>query len=392
MDSSRDLSDWTRKGPLPELPGRGGSRSGGPDFGGDRERRTPRDPAAESRAPREMNWERRGPLAPLPPQEGGPGPRDGSRSRAGADGLGERGGSHRGSRQGSASWGEGRQDPARPRREQQPERASTAAEKDFQWRSNMRPDAAKEDPDTLLSPTTVTAPPPAPAGRPRLNLQKRTVSEAPDVAATPSSDAKASPFGAARPIDTAAREQEIEQKRQVAIREKKEADEKAKEEKRLAKLAAAEAEKEEAAAREAAAEEKAAKAAEVAAAELVKNGEVTETNEKQETAPAEQKEEARSREPRETKEAPPIKTKANESVNWRSGSGDQRAPRASPGGGRGGRGAPRGPRNDGRGARQNGVSAPQSPVQGTDEGDSTPVDDDGWTKVKKGRQGRPLAS
>ncbi|KAG9920234.1 hypothetical protein KCV05_g10168, partial [Aureobasidium melanogenum] len=53
---------------------------------------------------------------------------------------------------------------------------------------------------------------------------------------------KASPFGAARPIDTSAREQEIEEKRQLAIREKKEADEKAREEKR-AKEAASKAEK-----------------------------------------------------------------------------------------------------------------------------------------------------
>jgi translation initiation factor 4B len=63
------------------------------------------------------------------------------------------------------------------------------------------------------------------------------------------SDAKASPFGAARPIDTAAKEREIEEKRINALREKKEAEEKAKEEKREAAKAAkaAEAEKQEAA-------------------------------------------------------------------------------------------------------------------------------------------------
>jgi translation initiation factor 4B len=52
-------------------------------------------------------------------------------------------------------------------------------------------------------------------------------------------DSKASPFGAARPVDTAAKEKAVEEKRQLAIRQKKEADEKAKtdkaEEKRLAK-------------------------------------------------------------------------------------------------------------------------------------------------------------
>jgi len=63
-----------------------------------------------------------------------------------------------------------------------------------------------------------------------------------------SSDAKASPFGAARPIDTAAKEKEIEEKKEAAAKEKKEAEEKAKEEKREAAKAkaaeeAAEAEK-----------------------------------------------------------------------------------------------------------------------------------------------------
>lgn len=47
--------------------------------------------------------------------------------------------------------------------------------------------------------------------------------------ATSASDAKASPFGAARPIDTAAKEREIEEKRELAVRQKKEADDKVKE-------------------------------------------------------------------------------------------------------------------------------------------------------------------
>ncbi|EFY95601.1 RNA recognition motif domain protein [Metarhizium robertsii ARSEF 23] len=387
-ESSRDLSDWTRKGPLPDLPGRGGRA--GSDFGGDRERRPPRDPAAEPRAPREMNWERRGPLSPLTPQEGGPGPREGSRSRPAPEGMGERGESHRGSRQGSASWGEGRQDGSRPPRREQPERAPTAAEKDFQWRSSMRPDAAKapEETETAVSPSA-----PAPAaqgGRPRLNLQKRTVTETTEAAPTGSSgDSKASPFGAARPINTAAREQEIEEKRQIAIREKREADEKAKEERRLAKQAAAEKEEADAAAAAAAA---AAAQAEEAKEPEVKSAE-DEAGEKENGASTEEKGAPRSREPREPKE--PIKSRATESGNWRSASNDQRVPRGPPGGGRGRGGAARGHRNEGRGGpRANGARDQQaSAAQGAGEGETTPVDEDGWTTVpnKKGRQGRPLA-
>jgi translation initiation factor 4B len=72
----------------------------------------------------------------------------------------------------------------------------------------------------------------APASRPKLNLQKRTVSQAEPSPALPTgvSDAKASPFGAARPIDTSAREKEIEEK----LRQRKEQEDKAREEKRAA--------------------------------------------------------------------------------------------------------------------------------------------------------------
>lgn len=62
-----------------------------------------------------------------------------------------------------------------------------------------------------------------------MNLQKRTVSE--NVQSPPPSatgDSKASPFGAARPIDTAAREQEVVAKRERA---RKDAEEKSKAEK-----------------------------------------------------------------------------------------------------------------------------------------------------------------
>jgi translation initiation factor 4B len=101
----------------------------------------------------------------------------------------------------------------------------------------------RADPAPVASPEASTPSSPqvaqAPKERPRLNLTKRTVSDqksgdAP--AAAPQS--KASPFGAARPTDTANRDREIAEKRELAIREKREAEEKAKEEK-AAKDAAA---------------------------------------------------------------------------------------------------------------------------------------------------------
>jgi translation initiation factor 4B len=58
------------------------------------------------------------------------------------------------------------------------------------------------------------------------------VSEAEPAPVTSASDSKSNPFGAARPIDTAAREKEIEEKRQLALRQKKDADDKAREERK----------------------------------------------------------------------------------------------------------------------------------------------------------------
>lgn len=111
----------------------------------------------------------------------------------------------------------------------------------------MRPDPPAKSPALSPEASTPSSPiaTPAPAVRPKLNLAKRTVSEAEPATASGSSDSKASPFGAARPIDTAAREKEIEEKRQIAIRQKKEQDEKAREEKR-AKEATAKTEKDKA--------------------------------------------------------------------------------------------------------------------------------------------------
>ncbi|KAI1611040.1 translation initiation factor eIF-4B [Exophiala viscosa] len=246
-DSSRDFSDWSRKGPLPDLPNqrRVSERPSG-GFGGGRNFDNMSDAGSE-RGPRRgafeqgdgksrdfSNWERRGPLSPVSPaptslREGG---RQGSREG--------------GFRRNSPAWGEGTsQDGSRPPRREfterpPPERQPTAPELDNQWRSKMRPDAPAKESTPEASEPSSPGPAAAPTTRPRLNLQKRTVSEAvPVESPAPGSDSKASPFGAARPVNTAAKEKEVEEKRQLAIRQKKESDEKAKadkaEEKRLAR-------------------------------------------------------------------------------------------------------------------------------------------------------------
>lgn len=110
----------------------------------------------------------------------------------------------------------------------------------------MRPDppnvpAVAPNRSPALSSREISAPPSpasasqAPHVRPKLNLAKRTLTES-EPAAVPStsSDSKASPFGAAKPVDTASKEKEVEEKRQLALRERREADEKAREEKRVA--------------------------------------------------------------------------------------------------------------------------------------------------------------
>jgi translation initiation factor 4B len=251
---ARDISDWSRKGPLPDLPGqrrgpeRGYSSRGfdaASDAGSERGER--RRPAFESDGkPRDFgNWERKGPLSPSAEA-----PREGARRFDGPrEPRGEREGGFR-ERQ-SPAWGEGRPEGERgpPRREFQPsegrpqyERQPTAADQDNQWRSKMRSDVAS--PTGTPDASTPSSPAPQPAGlasRPKLNLAKRTVSEAqPAQPATPSD--KPNPFGAARPIDTAAREKEIEEKQKQAAQQKKEADDKAREEKKAKEAAAKEAE------------------------------------------------------------------------------------------------------------------------------------------------------
>lgn len=331
----------------------------------------------------------------------------------------ERGGSRTGSRMGErtnsyanrgaspAAWGpgEGRETsrPA-PNREPRVDRAPTAAEQDNQWRTKMRPDApvgkspvpSRSGSEAPASPSLAAA---APVGRPKLNLQKRTVADAPGVASPSLTDSKASPFGAARPIDTATREREIEEKHQRELQEKKEAEEKAKEERRLAKEAAVK----DAADKEAAAKEAADKAATEkssddtttdtngAAESKAESATTVETATPEATNGTEQKLAIRTREPR---EAPP--TRAAESGNWRS-SGTRGAP-SGPRGGRGGRGG--GTSRGGRDFEERQPSRrgnmdqrrPSEQRRGSGQEAPTPttpvVDADGFQEVKLGKKGR----
>lgn len=255
---TREFNDWTRKGPLPDLPNQR-RVSDRPPFGAGRSFDNVSEAGSErgSRRPFEQgdgkvrdfgNWERKGPLQPAAPAPSGP-PRPEMNRPMSRDGPSMR--------RNSPAWGEGRsQDGSRPPRrefvERPPiDRALTAAEKDSQWRNNMRPDAPAPTPAPARSPamsnhgsSTPSSPlaapatlptPAAPTVRPKLNLQKRTLTEAPsDLQTTQTSDSKSSPFGAAKPIDTATKEKEIEEKRQAALKEKREAEEKAREEKKIA--------------------------------------------------------------------------------------------------------------------------------------------------------------
>jgi len=218
---------------------------------GDRLRRGP--PADDSKMRDLSSWERKGPLAPVNPP---PAAKQHLERPSDKDELRER--------KNSPAWGEGRsQDGSRPPRREfserppLPIREATEAEKDNQWRSKMRPDAPAPAPAPISSPAlssrelstpgSPAAPPPAgpPTSRPKLNLQKRTVSTAEPSPALPSGDSiskGANPFGSARPIDTASKEREIEEKMKVkreqddkAREEKRAADQKAKEEARVAR-------------------------------------------------------------------------------------------------------------------------------------------------------------
>jgi len=179
------------------------------------------------------SWERKGPLSPPP----GAAPRQGPREPRGPPEE----------RRASPSWGEGRSDagsrpprpdrPERAERPERPERAPTAADMDSQWRSRMRPDAPSPAPTPEASVPSSPQAPSAPAARPRLNLAKRTVSEAPQAEEGKTSS---SIFGGAKPVDTAARDAAAEEKQREAAKARKEAEEKAREEKKAREAAKAE--------------------------------------------------------------------------------------------------------------------------------------------------------
>jgi len=190
-----------------------------------------------------------------------------------------------------------------------------------------------------------------------------------------SGDAKASPFGAARPIDTAAKEKEIEEKKAAAAKEKKEAEEKAKEEKREAAKAKA--------AEEAAEAEKKVEILQREGDDASNTGETIETEnangnivDDKAVKPREIVRDARPK---------PVETGA-----WRRASNGPPTPRddipRGPRGGRGGRG-----RGEGRGGPRNfeprqysNGRAPQSPAQAsTPTTETAAMEDDGWSTVSK---------
>jgi len=191
-----------------------------------------------------------------------------------------------------------------------------------------------------------------------------------------SSDAKASPFGAARPIDTAAKEKEIEEKKEAAAKEKKEAEEKAKEEKREAAKAKA--------AEEAAEAEKKAETAQKDGEEAGKPEETIETEnangnivDDKAVKPREIVRDARPK---------PVETGA-----WRRASNGPPTPRddipRGPRGGRGGRGRGEGGRGGARNYEPRQYSngrAPQSPaLASTPTTETAAMEDDGWSTVSK---------
>lgn len=384
---------------MPDLPTRGdrrGERGGfGSDFGGRREYAE-----GDGKIRDFGNWERKGPLSPLPQQERGL--RDGGRPRT-IDGP--RGDGFRDRRASPAQWGEGRAQGSQdggsrpPRREFQErplvERTPTAAEQDNQWRAKMRPDPpsvkspgpSRDGSEAPSSPAVSAA---TPTTRPKLNLAKRTVSEAPEQPspASVSGDAKASPFGAARPIDTAAKEREIEEKRLAALKEKREAEEKAKEERREAARAAKAAEAAASEKQEGAVGDKKVEVSQKAEGEDAATGEAAAEKENQNGSVVDDQ----AAKPKET-----VRSKALESGAWRrpSGQGPPSAPRGDdiprgPRGGRGGRGVGRGPRHydEGRGGRQvsNGrpaAAATQAPPAAAADPEAAALEEDGWSTVSK---------
>jgi translation initiation factor 4B len=387
------LSDWTRKGPLPDLPNqqrrasdrqgfksygdapemeRGGSRrggAGGAPFEGD------------GRSRDFGNWERRGPLSPIPNEQGKAGEGRARRTEPGRE------------RKSSPSWGEGRSndgsrpprgEPRESRESREPrerpppvERQPTAADLDNEWRARMRPDASKSNTPTP-NPSTPSSPAPkaaVPVGRPRLNLSKRTVSEAEPPSG--GAEVQASIFGGARPIDTAAREREVVAKREQVLKQKREADEKAKEEKKAAQETAAKSVAEASEEGDEDAEEPNGESAPPKSYTILtkqKEAEVSENGDKE--SPAEKPKESRStdradrgnRGDRGSRRGPPRDRDAAQ---------ERDAPRD----------APKGPRG-GHGSWRRKSSTPSSPATSAAP-EGAPADADGWSTVQSKPRGGP---
>ncbi|PGH03661.1 translation initiation factor 4B [Blastomyces parvus] len=385
---TRDYSDWSRKGPLPDVPSqrrvsdRPGFGSRGQDSmsdaGGDRPGRRAFEPA-DGKVRDYGNWERKGPLSPslasasLAREGGRPRSKDGPQFR-----------------RASPAWGEARsQDGSRPPRREfherpPPERAPTAPELDNQWRARMRPDPVPK-PAPSVSEAAPAAAPPAPAQRPKLNLQKRTVEAEPASPTAPTGDSKSSPFGGARPIDTSAREREVEERRQLALRQKREAEEKAKAEK-AEKLKAAKEQEQQAKEQAAKAESvdatvaNGAKEDDSGAAPAGKNIEILRRAEEPpvaegsaEAGAADEKSEApkeqAKEQPKEPKEPTRQQAPSKANGNWRNGASRSRGPSH-------GNAPPRGPQSQARGQQ------PKAPA-GEPTASTTPAEpeEEGWSTV-----------
>ncbi|KAI1001751.1 hypothetical protein K3495_g6451 [Podosphaera aphanis] len=374
----REISDWSRKGPLPDLPSqksnrRESDRGFGFDHEGDRKERFPE---SDGKVRDLGNWERKGPLSPItqPPR----GPREGGRSRTNDEAFRDR-------RSSPAAWGEGRQQGNQegsrpPRREFQDrpavERVPTAAEQDNQWRTKMRPDVPVANSSVPSRDGSETSSSPAPGvnvapSRPKLNLTKRTVPDTSSILSpsSTSGDAKASPFGAAKPIDTATKEKEIEEKRLALIKEKREADLKANEE----KLEAAKALKE--------LEEK-------KKLQLLQNQAALKDEVSVEKKPNGNIDEKSTRPTDATRE---IKTKPADTGAWRRPSNGPPLPRddipRGPRNARGGapRGRPEGHKQfENRSVRQNlNGNAPATPQELEAQSEAKALEEDGWSTVSK---------
>ncbi|KAF3923283.1 hypothetical protein ABW21_db0202067 [Orbilia brochopaga] len=285
QDDRTNVDTWRRAGPLPPSEGpsmrRTNSRynDNASDAGGesnfsrrgsgfgrnDRNDRNDRNEEGDGKFRDFNNWERKGPLPPATPtdtqSESGRPPRHdrGDRRRSPAVNPFDR------ERQPSLQGEERSERGDRPRRDYQrppTERVQSAAERDNEWRRGARPEvppeqvkehkgqqAAAGSPPTgprdkapPSGPKGGYVPPPspgAPATRPKLELKKRSENLPADAnQPAAASESKSNPFGGARPIDTTAREREVEEKRARQAAERKAKEEKVKEEKKAAAQAA----------------------------------------------------------------------------------------------------------------------------------------------------------